>query len=115
MDKKVIIDGRIIYADQDTIDHIEKTRKDSSTASSEENHVSVRISMMMEAALLKDLKSLAEEKKLPYQTLIKTLLREKIIESRERYFTAEKSEFTLIYDGMKPCLISTNLMKSLSK
>jgi hypothetical protein len=105
MDKKIKIDGRIIYTDNATLETIKRSEHAPATASSNPNQVSVRISLMIEAQLLQDLKRLSEKRNTPYQTLMKQFIREKMAETQIAHFYPEPTDYVLEFAEQRKPLI----------
>ena len=92
-----------IEVDEKTKDQLDATKEDCADVRFEPDSSKVRISIMMEGDLLKELKLQAKQRGLPYQTLMKNLLRKQLWQEQTG-FEPQSESFECVYEGFEPCL-----------
>ena len=106
--KKYFLEGYgEIHSDDATIKQLEKTKTKKATVKFDAAKTKVRISILMEGDLLSNLKQEAKQLGIPYQTLMKELIRKQLHNGNEekRAFGPEHSRFKYSYDkDRKLCL-----------
>ncbi len=92
-----------IEVDQKTKKQLESTKDQDADVHFETDSAKIRISILMEGDLLAELKAEARQIGVPYQTLMKELLRKQLWQ-KHLGFEPRAESFECVYRGFEPCL-----------
>lgn len=108
MGKKKLIKYRVkgygdIEVDEKTKKQLDSTKDQDADVHFDPGAAKIRISILMEGDLLNELKAEAKQSGVPYQTLMKELLRKQLWQ-KNLGFEPRAESFECVYKGFEPCL-----------